>query len=92
VVVTLWYRAPELLLGTEAYGPAIDCWALGCILGELLRGAPLFPASSEAEAVSMHCALLGSPTPRIWPVRMCVQCVWAVWAAPFGRASTTTSL
>ncbi|KAF8066222.1 cdk10 [Scenedesmus sp. PABB004] len=66
-VVTLWYRAPELLLGGERYGAAIDAWALGCVLGELLRGEPLFPASSEAECIHMHCALLGTPTPRIWP-------------------------
>jgi cyclin-dependent kinase 10 len=68
-VVTLWYRAPELLLGCSSYSPAIDAWALGCILGELLRGQPLFPASSEAECLQMHAQLLGAPTHRIWPVR-----------------------
>jgi cyclin-dependent kinase 10 len=67
-VVTLWYRAPELLLGCSSYSPAIDAWALGCILGELLRGQPLFPATSESECLQMHCQLLGTPTPRIWPV------------------------
>eukprot|EP00775_Hariotina_reticulata_P010109 gene10109-10265_t len=49
------------------YGPAIDCWSLGCILGELLKGEPLFPASTEAECLQMHCQLLGTPVPRIWP-------------------------
>jgi serine/threonine protein kinase len=68
-VVTLWYRAPELLLGSDSYGPAIDAWALGCILGELLRGQPLFPASTEGEAIQMHCQLLGTPNTSIWPVR-----------------------
>jgi serine/threonine protein kinase len=67
-VVTLWYRAPELLLGSDSYGPAIDAWALGCILGELLRGQPLFPASTEGEAIQMHCQLLGTPNTSIWPV------------------------
>lgn len=66
-VVTLWYRAPELLLGSDSYGPAIDAWALGCILGELLRGQPLFPASTEGEAIQMHCQLLGTPNTSIWP-------------------------
>ena len=42
-VVTRWYRAPELLLGSKTYGPAIDMWSAGCILGELLWRRPLFP-------------------------------------------------
>jgi hypothetical protein len=40
-----------------------------CILGELLRGQPLFPASSESECLQIHAQLLGTPTHRIWPVR-----------------------
>jgi serine/threonine protein kinase len=39
-VVTLWYRAPEVVLGSVAYGPAIDVWSLGCVLGELARCIP----------------------------------------------------
>ena len=42
VVVTIWYRAPELLLGTRHYTPAIDLWAVGCILAELLSLRPIF--------------------------------------------------
>lgn len=42
VVVTIWYRAPELLLGARQYGPAIDLWAVGCILAELLSLRPIF--------------------------------------------------
>lgn len=41
-VITLWYRPPELLLGEERYGPAIDVWSCGCILGELFSKKPLF--------------------------------------------------
>ena len=41
-VITLWYRPPELLLGEERYGPAIDVWSCGCILGELFYKRPLF--------------------------------------------------
>lgn len=66
-VVTLWYRAPEVLLGSEAYDEAIDCWSCGAIFAELLSGEPLFPAHSELECLRMMCGLLGSPTPRIWP-------------------------
>ena len=44
-VITLWYRPPELLLGEECYGPAIDVWSCGCILGELFLKKPLFQVS-----------------------------------------------
>ncbi len=42
-VVTLWYRSPELLLGTVSYSFTIDVWSAGCILAELLLGRPLLP-------------------------------------------------
>lgn len=42
VVVTIWYRPPELLLGSQHYTPSIDCWAMGCIMAELLLLRPLF--------------------------------------------------
>lgn len=44
-VITLWYRPPELLLGEERYGPSIDVWSCGCILGELFLKRPLFQVS-----------------------------------------------
>lgn len=46
-VVTLWYRAPELLLGATQYGPAIDMWSAGCILAELFAGKPIMPGRTE---------------------------------------------
>lgn len=46
-VITLWYRPPELLLGEERYGPAIDVWSCGCILGELFQKRPLFQVGFE---------------------------------------------
>jgi len=66
-VVTLWYRAPELLLGATKYSCAIDMWAVGCILGELLLHEPLFPAKNEAHMLELHSNLLGSANERIWP-------------------------
>ncbi|KVH57454.1 Protein kinase, catalytic domain-containing protein [Cynara cardunculus var. scolymus] len=47
-VITLWYRPPELLLGTTKYGPAVDMWSVGCIFAELLHGKPIFPGKDEA--------------------------------------------
>lgn len=44
-VATRWYRAPELLYGARYYSEAVDLWAVGCILGELLTYSPLFPVS-----------------------------------------------
>ena len=44
-------------------------WSLGCIMAELLKGAPLFPGRTEAETLGMLFQLLGTPSPRIWPVR-----------------------
>ncbi|KAG4953115.1 hypothetical protein JHK85_039514 [Glycine max] len=46
-VITLWYRPPELLLGTTKYGPAVDMWSVGCIFAELLQGKPIFPGKDE---------------------------------------------
>ena len=45
-VVTLWYRAPELLLGSTEYTTPIDIWSIGCILGEMINGKAIFPGTS----------------------------------------------
>ncbi|KRT85883.1 protein kinase [Oryctes borbonicus] len=66
-VITLWYRPPELLLGEERYGPAIDVWSCGCILGELFLKKPLFPANAEIMQLEMISRLCGTPTPAVWP-------------------------
>lgn len=44
-VATRWYRAPELLLGSEYYTPSVDVWSVGCILAELLIRKPFLPGS-----------------------------------------------
>lgn len=66
-VITLWYRPPELLLGEERYGPAIDVWSCGCILGELFLKKPLFQANQEPAQLEMISRLCGTPTPAAWP-------------------------
>ena len=52
LVVTLWYRAPELLLGAEKYGAEIDLWSIGCIFGELLTKNPLLQGKNEVDQLS----------------------------------------
>ena len=66
-VVTLWYRAPELLLGAAEYAAPVDMWAVGCILAELMLHRPLMPAPTEAKQLEMMVDLLGTPSARIWP-------------------------
>jgi len=52
IVVTLWYRAPELLLGAKEYSTPIDMWSVGCIFAEFLMKRPLFPGKSEIDELS----------------------------------------
>ncbi|KAI1797776.1 Pkinase-domain-containing protein [Ganoderma leucocontextum] len=67
LVVTLWYRAPEILLGATTYSTAVDMWSVGCIFAELLLNEPLFQARGEIEMISMIFKLLGPPTSQSWP-------------------------
>lgn len=67
LVVTLWYRAPELLLGAEEYHFEIDIWSIGCIFAELLTREPLFQARNEVAQLSAIFTLLGTPTKENWP-------------------------
>ncbi|CAO3624431.1 unnamed protein product [Mucor hiemalis] len=67
LVVTLWYRAPELLLGGKEYTTAIDMWSVGCIFAELLNNEALLPGRSEIDQLDRIFKLLGSPTEEIWP-------------------------
>lgn len=66
-VVTLWYRAPELLLGEKCYGAAVDLWSVGCIMAELVCGRPLFPGDSEVDTLFKIFRVLGTPSEAIWP-------------------------
>ncbi|KAH0776663.1 hypothetical protein KY290_008074 [Solanum tuberosum] len=65
-VVTLWYRAPELLLGATEYGVAIDMWSAGCILTELSAGKPIMPGRTEVEQMHKIFKLCGSPSEEYW--------------------------
>uniref|UniRef100_A0A914D0K7 cyclin-dependent kinase n=1 Tax=Acrobeloides nanus TaxID=290746 RepID=A0A914D0K7_9BILA len=66
-VVTLWYRAPEVLLGARFYSTAIDIWSLACIFAELVRGKPLFTGDSEIDQLFKIFRILGTPTSDSWP-------------------------
>ncbi|CAH8515096.1 unnamed protein product [Heterobilharzia americana] len=66
-VITLWYRPPELLLGEERYGPAVDIWSCGCILGEMFTRRPMFQANEEVEQLEVISRICGFPDPAIWP-------------------------
>jgi len=66
-VSTRWYRAPEVLLQSSAYDSAVDMWAMGAIMAELLTLHPLFPGTSEADEIHKICNVIGSPDEQSWP-------------------------
>ncbi|OWZ51014.1 cyclin-dependent kinase 1 [Cryptococcus neoformans 125.91] len=66
-VVTLWYRAPEVLLGSRHYSTAIDMWSVGCIVAEMATRQPLFPGDSEIDEIFRIFRVLGTPDEDVWP-------------------------
>lgn len=66
-VVTLWYRAPEILLGAKSYSTPIDSWSVGCIYAEILTGKPIFCGESEIEQLLAIFRVLGTPNENNWP-------------------------
>jgi len=66
-VVTLWYRAPEILLGQKAYSPGVDMWSVGTIFAEMVTKRPLWPGDSEIDELYQIFRTLGTPTERTWP-------------------------
>ena len=64
---TTWYKPPEVLFGSRTYDTSFDIWSFGCLFGEMLNGAPLFPGSNDLHQVSKISEYLGSPTPENWP-------------------------
>ncbi|KAI9632088.1 kinase-like domain-containing protein [Dioszegia hungarica] len=67
LVVTLWYRAPELLLGAKEYSTAVDLWSVGCIFGELLGGEAMMQGRGEIDQIGKIFMLLGQPNEDVWP-------------------------
>jgi len=79
VVVTIWYRAPELLLGARHYTPAVDLWAIGCIFAELLSLRPIFKGEEakmdnkkavpfQKSQMQRIVEIMGVPTSSVWPL------------------------
>ncbi|CAI9109759.1 OLC1v1009654C1 [Oldenlandia corymbosa var. corymbosa] len=65
-VVTLWYRPPELLLGSTNYGLTVDLWSMGCVFAELFIGRPLLKGRTEVEQLHKIFKLCGSPPDEYW--------------------------
>jgi cyclin-dependent kinase 8/11 len=76
-VVTIWYRPPEILLGSKHYTPAIDIWAVGCIFNELVTSKPLFEGKEikmehnqnpfQSDQLQTIFKILGTPDTNQWP-------------------------
>ena len=64
--MTLWYRAPEVLLGTT-YATPVDIWSCGCIFAELYRRSPLFPGKYETDQLAKIFQVVGTPPLSAWP-------------------------
>lgn len=66
-VVTLWYRAPEILLGGKQYSCPVDIWSVGAIFAEMVTGVPMFAGDSEIDELFKIFRLLGTPNEENWP-------------------------
>ena len=66
-VVTLWYRAPDVLLGSRTYDTSIDIWSAGCIMAEMYTGRALFPGTTNEDQLVRIFRVVGTPSERSWP-------------------------
>lgn len=66
-VVTLWYRGPDVLLGSRNYSTSIDMWSTGCIFAEMLTGKALFPGKNNEDQLLKIFKIMGTPTEESWP-------------------------
>jgi len=66
-VVTLWYRAPDVLMGSSKYSSSIDIWSAGCIFAEMATGKPLFPGKNNNDQLLQIFKVMGTPTEKEWP-------------------------
>ncbi|CAI5484736.1 unnamed protein product [Closterium sp. Yama58-4] len=71
-VFALWYRAPELLFGSKAYGSGVDVWGAGCVFAELLLRRPFLQGSSDIDQLGKIFAALGTPREDQWPDMQCL--------------------
>lgn len=106
VVVTIWYRAPELLLGARHYNKAVDCWAVGCVMAELISLRPIFKGEEakldskknvpfQRDQLLKIFEVLGTPNGQKFVVPTCQRQLNSVCQRPTGPAciqcpSTTT--
>lgn len=67
MVITLWYRPPELLFGANVYGPEVDMWSVGCIFAELIAKKALLQGQGELDQINKIFELLGTPSEEKWP-------------------------
>lgn len=66
-IVTLWYRAPEVLLGGKQYSTGVDIWSIGCIFAEMCNRKPIFSGDSEIDQIFKIFRVLGTPNESVWP-------------------------
>jgi len=66
-VITMWYRAPEILMGIKRYGPGVDMWSCGCVFAELFLRKPLFEGKAELHQLMLIFELTGVPNEESWP-------------------------
>lgn len=66
-VITLWYRAPEILLGAQHYSTAVDLWSIGCIFAEMVNQKPLFPGDSEIDQLFKIFQIRSTPNEENYP-------------------------
>lgn len=66
-VVTLWYRAPEILMGCKTYALPVDMWSVGTIIGEMVTKRPMFPGDSEIDELFRIFRVMGTPNEEVWP-------------------------
>ena len=65
-VVTRYYKPPEIVYGARNYGTSVDMWSVGCVLGEMLKRAPLFKGSTDIEQLACIFSVTGSATEENW--------------------------
>lgn len=87
-VMTLWYRAPEILLGAETYTSAVDMWSVGCIMAELAIKEVLFPGTSEIDQLCRIRKTMESSSATPWPVNLLQRLTVAAAAAKVPRLSS----